>query len=176
MTMPGQKRTVRYNFAHVALPILALGSPAKFYKNVSRASGSRYLRGLWAGLEGRMGVTEDSQGLAVTRMELSSRLDALLIRLPAPRQAREAFFLAVIYHMKRRLFKTEPVAVRYFTLELGLDVFDGRREFFVGEWSGSAIQPARKNHGRLPSENPEAFVARAKELAERLELPVAPRT
>ena len=59
-----------YNFAHVALPILALGNPKKFYKDVSSENGKQYLINIWQDLAKKMGENRLYEGLDITKKVL----------------------------------------------------------------------------------------------------------
>lgn len=127
-----------YSYAHMALPILALGNPKKFYRDVSSAGGKRYLVRMWEGLAGRMDVRQPHAGLDLTMRTLRTGVEVALIRMPRPTATPEAFYIGVAFQVKKRLLRTEALSARYFTLELGCGANGLEEEYHFCEWAGRA--------------------------------------
>lgn len=147
-----------YNYAHVALPILALGNPKKFYKDVSSAGGKQYLIHMWQGLAGRMGQSQPHQGLGLHMETLGPDTEIALIHMPVPTVRPEAFHIGIPFRIKKQFLRTEALSARYFTLELGYSP-DGRtQEYHFCEWVGPGPHLQHCNYGRLPGADERAFV------------------
>ena len=156
---------LRYNYAHVALPILVLMNPKKFYNDVSGSKGEEYLSNMWRGLAGRMGVKQSPQGLGLSRKALRDDTEALIIRLPRPSEVPEAFLVAAVFQVKSRFLGKEVESVRYFTLELGRNVFDQSDEYHFCEWVGNVLSARQHiNHGRTADCSEKTFVAAINEV------------
>ena len=149
-----------YIFAHFALPLIALGNPRKTYKDLNGGGASAYLTGLWAGVGREVGESLPHGGLPVRKERLSERLEAFLIELPPPSVTPEAFFVAVVFTVRKRMLSTEALSSRYFTLELGRSQFSGLPEYFFCEWLEwfGGTNPAHANHGTLPDEHLSTFL------------------
>lgn len=156
------KNKLQYNYAHLALPILALGNPNKFYQDVSGAKGQQYLENIWQGLSNKMGIRQSPVGLAVSKIELSEAAEVLVIKMPKPAGVPEAFFAGVAFNIKKKFMGKEITAVRYFTLELGKNPFDGSEEYHFCEWVGSAIERKHENYGKLPDTKEQNFATAIK--------------
>lgn len=146
-----------YNYAHIALRILALGNPRKFYKDVSSRTGTHYLLSIWQGLGRKMGVSHPPDELALSKIAIRRDTELFIIRMPRPKTTPEAFYIGVAFRIKRQLLKTDVLSVRYFTLELGRSIINQSEEYHFCEWTG-ALQPEHHNYGRLPISSEQVFV------------------
>jgi hypothetical protein len=151
-------RSLHYNFAHIAMPILALGNPKKLYKDLSKGAGLKYLVSIWEGLESRMHVRHPHEGLNLSKEALGDELEAIIIRMPKPKSVPEAFFLGVVFGVKKSFLKKEVISIRYFTLELGKSPIDSSTEYHFCEWSGRVVSPDHHNYGQLESADRSLFV------------------
>jgi hypothetical protein len=145
-----------YNYAHVALPILALGNPKKFYSDISGRGGKQYLLTMWNGLERKMGVRESNDGLNITKRDLRSDIEVFIIHMPKAANVPEAIYVGITFRVKKQFFKTEVFSARYFTLELGENSNTNSNEYHFCEWVG-AINSQHKNYGQLPNTNENTF-------------------
>ncbi len=151
-------RSLHYNFAHVAMPILALGNPKKLYKDLSKGAGLKYLVSIWEGLEARINVRYPHDGLNLSKEALGDELEVFIIRLPKPKSVPEAFFLGIVFGVKKSFIKKEATSVRYFTVELGQSPLDSSTEYHFCEWSGRVISPDHHNYGQLEKAEMASFV------------------
>ncbi|MDQ1592517.1 MAG: hypothetical protein QOG71_3144 [Pyrinomonadaceae bacterium] len=151
-------RSSHYNFAHIAMPILSLGNPKKLYKDLSKGAGLKYLVLIWEGLESRMNVKYPHDGLNLSKEASGDELEAFIIRMPRPKSVPEAFFLGVVFGVKKSFLKKEVTSVRYFTLELGESPIDASTQYHFCEWSGRVVSPDHHNYGQLESADSSLFV------------------
>ena len=158
-------RSLHYNFAHIAMPILALGNPKKLYKDLSKGAGLRYLVSIWEGLESRMNVRYPHERLNLSKEALGDELEAFIVRMPKPKSVPEAFFLGIVFGVKKSFLKKEAISVRYVTLELGESPIDHSTEYHFCEWAGSAFSPEHKNYGQLESADESLFVKAIRQTA-----------
>jgi hypothetical protein len=154
---PQISKSLHYNFAHVALPILALGNPKKLYKDLARDGGLKYLISIWEGLERRMEVSYSHEGLETEKLNFGERYEAFIIKMPAPRNVPEAFFICIVFDVKKKFLSKEVSSVRYFTLEFGKSPFDDSPEYHFCEWYGG-IFPEHKNHGHFDALDKAMFM------------------
>lgn len=153
--LPFEKsKTQHYNFAHIAIPILALMNPSKFYQDMTSPNGEKYLHSIWHGLAEKMVIPRHpSFGLGFSIHHLSGNIEAIIIKLPQPKDIAEAFYVAAVYKFKDNSTRKEIENGRYFTLELGKNPFNESTEYHFCEWEGNIISAHQhKNYGRL-SEN-----------------------
>jgi hypothetical protein len=151
-------KSLHYNFAHIAMPILALGNPKKLYKDLSKGAGLKYLVSIWEGLESRMHIRYPHEGLNLSKEVLSDELEAFIIQMPKPISVPEAFFLGIVFGVKKNFLKKQVTSVRYFTLELGQSPIDASMEYHFCEWSGRVISPEHQNYGQLESSDGSLFI------------------
>jgi hypothetical protein len=154
---PTPPKRFLYNFAHVALPILALGNPKKFYSDISGSGGKQYLLTMWNGLERRMGARESNDGLNLTKSDLRSDIQVFVIHMPKATNVPEAIYIGIAFRVKKQFLKTEVYSGRYFTLELGKNSDTNSNEYHFCEWVG-AINSQHKNYGQLPNANENTFL------------------
>ena len=149
---------LHYNFAHLALPILVLLNPRKFYDDISGANNVKYLKTIWQGLAGRMGVRQIPTEFEVIKNVLPDGTEVFTIRFPKPANVPEAFLASAVFQFTPYLSK-EIESVRYFTLELGKSPYDQAVEYHFCEWIGSGISGRQhKNYGRLENSNVGLFL------------------
>lgn len=146
-----------YNYAHVALPILALGNPRKFYRDVSTRKGMQYLISIWQGLANKMRVHQLYEGLEVSLKTINPEVELIIIRMPKPIASPEAFYIGVAFKIQKQLLKSVAISSRYFTLELGRNLITQNEEYHFCEWVG-AIEHKHLNHGQLPNSDLQTFV------------------
>jgi hypothetical protein len=151
-------RSLHYNFAHIAMPILALGNPKKLYKDLSKGAGFKYLVSIWEGLESRMHVRYPHDGLNLSKEALGNGLEAFIIRMPKPKSVPEAFVLGIVFRVEKSFLKKEATSVSYFALELGESPLDSSTEYHFCEWSGRVISPDHHNYGQLENSDKSLFV------------------
>lgn len=157
MNNPVAGNSFFYNYAHVALPILALGNPKKFYRDASSRRGNQYLIRIWEGLANKMHVDQPYDGLDVTTKSLRPDTEIIIIRMPKPVASPEVFYIGIAFRIKKQFVKTEVISSRYFTLELGLNIITQNDEYHFCEWVG-AIEHKHLNYGRLPNSNVQIFM------------------
>lgn len=71
-----------------------------------------------------MGVRESSDGLMVSKRELNEQNEVYIIKLPTPAETPEAFYVGALFKVKKKLLNKEIKSARYFTLELGRNIFE----------------------------------------------------
>lgn len=154
--------SVRYNFAHSALPVIALWNSKDFYARAFHRGSREYLLSLWKSLEERTERNEKPDGLGCHIVPLSSGRRMLLITLPTPREVPEAFFVGAIATVEKGLLFGETVkSIRYLTLELGTDPSTDGPAYFVCEWKSPNPKPLRASHGTISGASEAAFVEAA---------------
>jgi hypothetical protein len=151
-------QSLHYNFAHIAMPTLALGNPKKLFKDLSKGDGLKYLVSIWEGLEARMHVRYPHEGLNLSKEALSDELEAFIIRMPKPKSVPEAFSLGIVFGVKKSFLKKEATSIRYFTLELGQSPIDSFVQYYFCEWAGRVVSPDHQNHGQLESSDRSLFI------------------
>jgi hypothetical protein len=149
---------LKYNFAHLTLPILVLMNPKKFYQDITDSNGDRYLQKLWHGLAERMVLRQPSFGLNLSLHKLDENMEAVIIELPAPKEVTEAFLVSAVFKFKNMPLSREIEYVRYFTLELGENPFNKSNEYHFCEWTGTIISSRQhENYGKLPEQSIACF-------------------
>ena len=158
---------LHYNFAHLALPILVLMNPQKFYGDISGKNSNEYLNSMWQGLASKMGLSRSGHTFKVSRVEVVKDYEAFIIELPNPKEVPEAFFVAAVFQLKKRFFSKSVESVRYFTLELGKNPQDlSSNEYHFCEWTGNmGTSPLRhENYGQIASADEKLFISALKEV------------
>jgi hypothetical protein len=158
-------RGQHYYFAHSALRGMAIEDPEGLIVKLSGEDAEQTLADLWlavgrdvraSGEDGDEGVTLPADGLEAIPSHLPGR-PAVVVRLPEPRAATEAYFVAVVLnHEIGDPAKSGPEpAAYYFTLEKGfsLDPAVSPRTAFC-EWDGAA----HKNYGDGPPPDARRFL------------------
>jgi hypothetical protein len=154
-----------YNFAHLALPILVLMNPRKFYADISGSNNVKYLKTMWQGLAGRMSVRQTSVDFQVTKNVLQEGAEVFTIKLPEPTKVPDAFLVSAVFQFKNSSVGKEIDTARYFTLEFGKSPYDQSTEYHFCEWIGNVISGSEhKNYGRLENPNVTAFVRAINEI------------
>jgi len=150
---------LHYNFAHLALPILVLMNPRKFYGDISGTNNVKYLKSIWQGLAGRMGIKQASSEFEVFVNVLREGVEVITIKLPRPTKVPEAFLVSAVFQFGKPSINKEIESVRYFTLEFGESPYDQSVEYHFCEWIGNVISGRQhKNYGRLENFNVDLFV------------------
>lgn len=158
-------REHHYQFAHAALRRLAFEDGDALVTALSAEDAEEFLARLWeaVGRDAAAGAEDADDeantplppdGLEAIPVRLAGR-PAALVRLPEPRAATEAYFVAaVLNHELLEAAKPAPEpAAYYFTLEKGFGADGSVRTLFC-EWDGSA----HRNHGAGPAPDPRKFV------------------
>lgn len=154
-----------YNFAHLALPILVLMNPRKFYTDISGSNNVKYLNTLWQGLAGRMGVRQTSVDFQVTKNALQEGTEVFTIKLPEPVKVPDAFLVSAVFQFKISSAGKEIDTARYFTLEFGKSPYNQSTEYHFCEWVGNVLSGSQhKNYGRLENPNVATFVKAVNEI------------
>lgn len=149
---------LHHNFAHLALPILVLMNPRKFYSDISDVNNEKYLKTIWQGLAVRMGVRQTPIELEVIKNVLREGTEVFIIKLPEPINVTDAFLVAALFQFNPSV-KKEIESARYFTLEFGRSPYNQSIEYYLCEWTGSVISGRQhKNYGRLENTNTKSFV------------------
>jgi hypothetical protein len=168
---------LHYNFAHLALPILVLMDPKKFYGDISGSKGKEYINSIWQGLASRMGVNHPQGKIELSGMEVINDHEVFIVKLPKPTEVPQAFFTAAVFRVKKQIFSKSIESVRYFTLELGRSPLDGFDEYYFCEWVGNVLASRRHlNYGKTSDANEKTFasaitdVLRTNKLSERISL------
>ncbi len=151
---------LQYNYAHMALPILVLMNPKKFYQDVTGTKGEKYLKTIWQGLAGKMGVRQSPNEIGLSKQVIHDEVEVFIIRLPKPIESPEAFFVAAVFRVKKQFLSKEVESARYFTLELGRNISDQSDEYHFCEWVGNVLRGQQhKNYGRTTDSNEKTFLA-----------------
>lgn len=160
------QKGLHYNFAHLALPILSLMNPKKFYTDISGRKGHEYLNSIWNGLARKLGEPSQQQVFKITSKEIIQNQEAFVIQLPTPKNVPEAFFVATVFKINKQIFSKNVEHVRYFTLELGKNPFTPSiNEFHVCEWAGNMLSsPRHDNYGQLEKADENSFITAIKEV------------
>ncbi len=156
--MIDKARTVNYNFSHVALPVIALWNSKRFYGSAFGRRSASYLRGLWRNLSARMGRDGTRDSIDIRKSELENGLEFLWIRVPSPSVPLDALCIGVVASAQKRLFRRKLDWLRYFTLELGVELDSARPRYCVCEWKSPHPRPTRANYGAIPKPDPQLFL------------------
>jgi hypothetical protein len=150
----------RYVFAHRTLPQIVHDDPEKAQKLLSGPEGPGFLAFLWHRVGERLPEDQRSpaEGLATSRHVSPDGTVIVLVTMPPPRRAPEAFFAAAVFTPgpRKMLFFRHPPTVRYVTLELGHEAGGAIRTVLCG-WSKDGDH---YNMGDGPPPESEAFLAR----------------
>lgn len=149
--------SICYTFTHEVLPTLALQNPNKFFRDVSCKKGCQYLQHLWKCVARKCSVFEEPPRITLEHGKLSNNMEICLISLPAPKNLLEAYYVAVVFRTRKRLFSKRVSEAHYFTLELGYDPHNRKEEQHVCEWLSVAPHPKRVNYGTIPSASQRLF-------------------
>lgn len=150
---------LHYSFAHTALPILALGNPAKLYRDLFASKGRDYLLEIWTGLGVRMGVEPPSNAIGLQYSTLSNECQVAVVSMPPPQESPEVHFMGIVFWTRKGLFRRQVTGVRYFTLELGAALLTSAPENHLCEWSGELPSPKHTNYGPVRQVKASTFVA-----------------
>lgn len=165
MYQSSNKKTLLYTYAHIALPIIALCNPKKFYNDISKRSGKEYLESILQGVARKRNEHQIPPGLSLSKRNLNGNIELYLIQLPKPRIVPEAFYISTVFDINKKFLSKEVKSIRYFTLELGKNIMTDDAEYHLCEWIGCRIQGQRhKNFGRLKNSNKDTFVNAIKSL------------
>ena len=152
--------TLHYAYVHLGLRSFIF-KEQEFFTKVFYAGPrnmSGFLRQFWDNLredhqelnERDIEVLEDDFSLSVSK--LTNGEDLLLIKLPRPNNSPEAFYIGVVISK----------GLRYFTLELGKDIFNGNSDtFVVCEWKEDG---QHMNYGEISEMRPGLFAGRIDEI------------
>jgi hypothetical protein len=154
---------LHYNFAHVVLPFLALSNSRKFYRMTSSSAGKQFLIHIWERISNQIGINYPHDALSLSKLVLKSDIEAFLIQMPEPTSPPEAFYVVVVFRIKKNLFRTEATDARFFTLELGKNIDDQSEEYFFCEWVG-AEKPSHSNLGLLRNSKKDTFIKAIEDL------------
>ncbi len=151
-------RMHHYLFAHKALTQMALQGPPKMLDLLSTPMGTPFLLDMWesVGKDLEKAQRMEPDGLGCESRQLDGGRKVVVVRMPPPQSATEAYFVGILIKPESRkmlVFK-EPAQVRYLTLELGASM-DGQARTVLCEWTtdGSHV-----NMGDGPAPNLDAFV------------------
>ena len=158
-----QSRRHHYIFAHQVLPKMFFDDPEKFL-DIMAHYGNRFLEWLWADIgekiKGGNGIPIEGIDHRIIRRE--NDLTVVVIALPMPVAAPEAYFVAAAY---RPGSASHPEAMaRFMTLERGSLPEQDRGGTFLCEWTRDA---AHLNYGRGCKPNVESFVDATLDLLEQ---------
>jgi hypothetical protein len=150
----------RYLFAHRALPQVVHDDPGQAQTLLSGPEGFRFLAFLW----GRVGerLPEEARGaprgLACETHTGTGGRRVVLVTMPPPERAPEAYFAAIVFTPgpRKLLFFRHPPTAAYLTLELGQTLEREPRTVLCG-WSKEGTH---FNMGDGPPPESEAFLER----------------
>jgi len=156
--MDGESRHKQhYGFAHMMLPQLVLSDPAQARDMLLHEGGEAFLRVLWdkvAEIE-ELGEGAPARGLGLSRARFADGSRVALVTLPKPRASAEAQFTAAVFANPG---DEEPTA-RYFTLELGVNLFGESGTTVLCEWtSDDEGNFSHVNFGSGPHADAESFL------------------
>lgn len=143
-------RGQHYVFVHQALPAMFFADPAKFVTTLAER-GDEVLHTLWhrVGQQVREANQIPPAGLSAETRRLEDGTRLILITLPDPQGATEAYFVALAYRPPTQ----QKGLTRFITLEYSLNL-EGSPGTMLCEWT------ADKRHGNLgqgPEPTLEAF-------------------
>lgn len=153
--MSAKTHTLNYSFAHIGLPLIALGDPKSLLKNLTGPKANEYLGSLWEGLASRLGVDVPAVGPKRLHQVISPTCEAVFIQMPKPQASPEAFFVGIVFWTRKRLLRREISSVRYFTLELG--PIPTAPDYHLCEWTGRVPNLDHANFGTLPNASFDQF-------------------
>lgn len=150
---PGLPRAQHHMFAHRIIPQVFFGGPARFFELLAR-DGDAFLRFYWDRIGERVASDRDRVAGGAPHGEirdLPGGFRAALITLPPPEYPTEAYFIAAVF----RPGLDGNALARYYTLELGLSVFDSSVYTVLGGWLPGGYVAM----GEGPAPELEAFAA-----------------
>ena len=157
--MPGwqddRPRPHHYRFGHRALPSVLLSPRVDLRAIVDQGRVLAGLRSTWVSVGEELDAQDrlDDDGLNCAVVEVAGT-QGLLVTLPAPADATEAYFTLVL--------PLAPAGTRrYFTLEFSWDVVGARPSTVIGEWSDRG----HLNWGGSPAPDPASFLTAVERLA-----------
>ncbi|MFO7562691.1 MAG: hypothetical protein R6X02_08600 [Enhygromyxa sp.] len=150
-------RDQHYVFAHVVLPQVMSGHEPSRVDLAGQAADVEFFRTMWDELADLVeGEPIPNAGLEVTYRK-ADELEAMILTLPKAEVPGEAIMVAVVRRPVRRWLLFSGHALRYFTLELGLNLTDdlqlaGHRTVLC-EWS----KGGHRNYGDGPDAEVDLF-------------------
>jgi hypothetical protein len=159
-----QARAHHYLFAHRVLPSVFFENPARFIEVLAK-DGIGFLRFFWerVGSDLKDETALPASGLNYQTRRTDDGVTVVIITLPQPEAAPEAYFAAAVY---RPPMEGGASLCRYFTLEYGIDLTGSQSRTVLCEWT-SQPSPSHLNYGDGPEATEMAFF---KAVCEKLEL------
>ena len=162
-------RPHHYVFGHIALRQIFFHNPPAFVTALAER-GEELLKQIWDDVGERIEENEadavrlPSEGLALTTRKIEPRTLAVVVSLPCPEEATEAYFVGLILSPAQKelweLLSAEERVARYVTLELGVNSLSGETRTVLCEWAGES----HRNLGEGPEATVDAFVGKLSEM------------
>ncbi len=158
------KENQHQNFSYEVLPLLFHNETAKFFTLIRR-DGNEFLKFWWE----RAGINLDeaqrvpSEGLDFEIRTCKDGRNVVLVKLPAPKKAPEAYYLALVDRPKKRSLLPWRNLARVFALSRAKDV-DGVQVTTLAEITRSARYAPI---GRGPKANLKPFYKTVSEILDR---------
>lgn len=155
--MDQQPRPQHYLYAHRVLPTLFYQNPQHFL-SILITDGIAFLRFFWDRTLQDQGDEPRTppQGMNYETRGLDDGTVIAIIELPPPERMAEAYFVAAVFH------EADPhPLMRYFTLELGLSLFENTPRTVLCEWTADG-KHLNFGDGPAPESKPffDAILAR----------------
>ncbi|MBN1139387.1 MAG: hypothetical protein JXM73_22610 [Anaerolineae bacterium] len=151
---------LKYNYAHIFLPMLVFAKPDWWYQHLSGPHGELLLRKTWIELGGSVRMSEPPEGLSVSHSVLRDDIEAYVIHLPRPTESPEAVLVALVFQVGEQLGRKQAESVRYFTVELAPDIYGPSERYMLCEWVGGRMTKGEhRNYGQIPDDSERTFLA-----------------
>ena len=156
--MASEVRGQHYGFAHRILPSLTWAHPERLLSLLMSSERDAFLQAVWKAAGENQGPSDQVDGATLgSSVHRHGHSAIALIGLPDPVAPAEAYFVAIIFddQPSSNAAETLPHRVRYFTLELGLNIFTNEAYTVFAEWR----KDGHYNLGSGPPPQSEAFLA-----------------
>ena len=163
-TRPGsvsaaKRGTLNYTFAHIFFPMVCLGNKRETHKKLSSQKANGHIAKLWQRVGNKLGKLSPGEGPElIKRVSINKGISLFIIKLPKPMLVPEAFFIGVATKSTKAFLSTKIDDIRYFTLELGLNIYTNQPEYHFCEWVGT-VNPKHQNFGRIEKPSVHLFVS-----------------
>ncbi len=152
-----EPRELHYIFAHQGVRQACVDNPLQFFSIIASEEQRKYLAWMWDTCAKY--VKKQSSDLSVDDVLVTTcrigPYPAVILRMPEPRAVAEVHYIAAVLMFNGESeLPPEDVAIRYFTLECGINL-DGTLRTVFCEWTDD---DAHLNFGDGPQADVEAFV------------------
>jgi hypothetical protein len=155
------QRNQHYNFAYLALPLIAFSDPDALYKKLEKFDKIDFLRKLWVDLGQKYDENIPNDELDCSDVYLEDNQILFIVHLPNPIAQPEAYYVGLLFNLKSGFFSNKAISVRCFNLELSYDFRSKREAYVVGELvEGKRVNHCdHNNYGSIANHDINSFIA-----------------